>query len=86
MSICSSQPFRGVFIRAPAIVDVGEDVEILCSLELDDRQRQKSEKDHVVVAVRSKSCLATAFHPELTGDNRWSHFSQWHFISHTFYL
>ena len=52
-------PFPGVFIRAPAIVSVGPEVEQFASLE-----------DDSPVAVRSGTVMATAFHPELTEDNR----------------
>ncbi len=51
-------PFPAVFIRAPAIVDVGPQVEVLARVE--DR----------VVAVRQGHLMATAFHPELTSDVR----------------
>lgn len=50
----------GVFIRAPAITDVGEDVEPLAELP-----------GPIYVAVRQGPILATAFHPELTPDTRW---------------
>ena len=52
------QPLRAVFIRAPWVERVGPKVEVLASV-----------KSHPV-AVRSKSLLATSFHPELTGDHR----------------
>jgi len=52
-------PFHAVFIRAPAVEDVGDGVEILAALE-----------DGRVVAVRQGNVLATAFHPELTDDDR----------------
>ena len=52
------EPFPAVFIRAPAIDDVGEDVEVLASW--DDRP----------VAVRDGPVVGTAFHPELTDDFR----------------
>jgi len=52
------KPFRGVFIRAPAIVRTGPGVERLAELE------------GVVVAARQRNMLATTFHPELTGDTR----------------
>jgi 5'-phosphate synthase pdxT subunit len=52
-------PFPGVFIRAPAIISLGPEVEQFASLE-----------DGSPVAVRSDNLLATAFHPELTEDNR----------------
>lgn len=51
--------FRAVFIRAPRIERVGEGVEVLAWLE-----------DGTVVAVRQGNLLATAFHPELTNDER----------------
>ncbi len=52
-------PFHGVFIRAPAVTDIGPDVEALCTLE-----------GGRIVAVRSGHLLATSFHPELTDDDR----------------
>ena len=55
-------PIRGVFIRAPWVESHGNDVEILASIDV-------AGKSHPV-AVRQGSVLATAFHPELTGDNR----------------
>lgn len=54
----SSDLIRAVFIRAPWVEKVGAGVEVLASVE-----------NHAV-AVRSKSLLATSFHPELTGDHR----------------
>ena len=52
-------PFHGVFIRAPVIVRVGPDVDVLASLP-----------EGRPVAVQQKNLLATAFHPELTNDTR----------------
>lgn len=52
-------PFRAIFIRAPAILDVGTNVEVLARLP-----------DGTPVAVRHARYLATAFHPELTDDLR----------------
>jgi 5'-phosphate synthase pdxT subunit len=52
-------PFRGVFIRAPVVNTVGQGVDVLARLG-----------DGRPVAVREKDMLATAFHPELTGDSR----------------
>ncbi|WP_237565251.1 pyridoxal 5'-phosphate synthase glutaminase subunit PdxT [Ornithinimicrobium cavernae] len=54
--------FHAVFIRAPWVERVGEDVEVLASIERDG-------VDHVV-AVRQGNVLATSFHPELTDDAR----------------
>ena len=51
--------FPGVFIRAPLITSVTGDAEAIAILP-DDR----------IVAARQGSLLATAFHPELTNDNR----------------
>lgn len=51
-------PFRGVFIRAPWIEQVGEGVEILAE-----------HAGHIVAAQQGR-VLVTAFHPELTGDPR----------------
>ena len=52
-------PFRGVFIRAPVVTTVGQGVKVLARLT-----------DGRPVAVREADKLATAFHPELTGDSR----------------
>lgn len=53
------EPFHAVFIRAPLVARVGEGVEVLARLE-----------DGSIVAARQGHWLATAFHPELTGDPR----------------
>lgn len=53
------EPFHAVFIRAPFIERVEEGVEVLSRLE-----------DGTIVAVRQGNLLATAFHPELTDDDR----------------
>ena len=55
----SNAPFHAVFIRAPLIESAGKGVEVLASLE-----------DGRIVAARQGHLLATAFHPELTGDDR----------------
>jgi pyridoxal 5'-phosphate synthase pdxT subunit len=54
--------FIGVFIRAPHIVEVGEDVEILAKY-----------KDRIV-AARQGQFLGCSFHPELTDDHRMTHY------------
>ncbi|MEW5839575.1 pyridoxal 5'-phosphate synthase glutaminase subunit PdxT [Nitrososphaera sp.] len=51
-------PFRGVFIRAPAVSEAGKDVQIIA------RHANR------IVAVRQKNIIGTAFHPELAGDAR----------------
>lgn len=45
-----------VFIRAPYVESVGEEVEVLCTI------------DNNIVACREKNMLVTSFHPELSED------------------
>lgn len=52
------RPVRGVFIRAPIVSRVGAGVEVLSTFE------------DKIVAVKQGNLLATAFHPELTDDER----------------
>jgi 5'-phosphate synthase pdxT subunit len=52
--------FRAVFIRAPWVEQTGDDVEIIGTESRTGR----------IVAVRQGPALATAFHPELTPDQR----------------
>lgn len=54
----AEMPFRGVFIRAPVIDEVGERVMVMASLP------------QGVVMARQDNYLLSAFHPELTGDPR----------------
>jgi pyridoxal 5'-phosphate synthase pdxT subunit len=51
-------PVSGAFIRAPWVAEAAPEVEVL------------AEVDGKVVAVRQGNLLATAFHPELTGEVR----------------
>ncbi|MFY9614997.1 MAG: pyridoxal 5'-phosphate synthase glutaminase subunit PdxT [Candidatus Dormiibacterota bacterium] len=51
-------PFRGVFIRAPLIEEVGEGLDVLAEIE------------GAPVVVGDTQRLALTFHPELTGDDR----------------
>ncbi len=53
------RPFHAIFIRAPLVDKVGQDVRVLARLE-----------DGAVVAAQQANLLATAFHPELTRDTR----------------
>jgi 5'-phosphate synthase pdxT subunit len=53
------EPVHAVFIRAPKIESVGEDVEVLARLD-----------DGTIAAARQGALLATTFHPELTPDTR----------------
>ena len=48
--------FNGVFIRAPSISEVGDDVQVL------------SKYNEKIVAVKQGNIIATSFHPELTTD------------------
>jgi 5'-phosphate synthase pdxT subunit len=59
------------FIRAPYIESVGNGVEVL------------SVVDNHIVAAREKNILVTAYHPELTSDNRVHQYFIEHFITHT---
>ncbi len=52
-------PFHAVFIRAPVVTEAQPQVEVLSQLD-----------DERIVAVRQEHLLATAFHPELTDDDR----------------
>jgi len=56
-------PFHAVFIRAPWVESVGDDVQVM------GRVTQGPAAGRIV-AVRQGNLLATAFHPELTGDLR----------------
>jgi len=50
--------YKGIFIRAPYVSEVGDNVEIL------------AKRDDKIVAVAQGHNMATAFHPELTDDKR----------------
>lgn len=56
-------PFHAVFIRAPSVESVGDGVEVIGRVESGDTAGR-------IVAVRQGAIMATAFHPELTGDQR----------------
>jgi 5'-phosphate synthase pdxT subunit len=56
------RPFHAVFIRAPLIASAGKGVEVIARLS-DGPAGQ-------IVAARQGNLLATAFHPELTNDDR----------------
>ncbi len=53
-------PFHAIFIRAPAVIEVGPEVEVLARLP----------DQGPIVAVRQGHLLGTAFHPELSNDLR----------------
>jgi pyridoxal 5'-phosphate synthase pdxT subunit len=50
--------FRGVFIRSPVVRKVGKGVDVLTKI------------DGKIVGVTQNNIIATAFHPELSGDTR----------------
>ena len=53
------EPVRAVFIRAPVVESVDDDVEVLARLA-----------DGRIVGVRQGSVIGVAFHPEITPDRR----------------
>ncbi|XVF47156.1 hypothetical protein PTKIN_Ptkin03bG0086700 [Pterospermum kingtungense] len=77
------ETFRGVFIRAPAVLKVGPEVEVLAdypipsnkvlysSSAVEIQEEYAVPEKKVIVAVRQGNLLGTAFHPELTADTRW---------------
>jgi 5'-phosphate synthase pdxT subunit len=62
------EPYRGVFIRAPAILEVSEGCESLCKMTY--QRPDQPEPEEVHVAVKQDHLLGCAFHPELTNDPR----------------
>jgi len=60
-------PLNAVFIRAPWVEKTGDGVEILARVP---ELPQAGAAAARIVAVRQGPVLATAFHPELTGDER----------------
>jgi 5'-phosphate synthase pdxT subunit len=58
INMLGKEAFKGVFIRAPVVSEIGKDVEVIAKL------------NNKVVAVRQKNVIGTAFHPELSGDSR----------------
>ena len=67
MPVLGEPSFHAVFIRAPLIESVGREVEILARLE---SGPSLTGRDGAIVAARQGNLLATAFHPELTDDDR----------------
>jgi 5'-phosphate synthase pdxT subunit len=58
VTIVGEGAFNGIFIRAPAVTEVGKEVEVIAKF------------NNRVVAVRQKNIIGTSFHPELSGDSR----------------
>jgi len=50
--------FKGVFIRAPIVIEVGAAVDIIAKF------------NNKIVGVRQGNVIGTSFHPELSGDDR----------------
>ena len=58
IQVLGSDPFKGVFIRAPVIREVGPEVKPLCRL------------NELIVAAQQYNMIGISFHPELTNDTR----------------
>jgi pyridoxal 5'-phosphate synthase pdxT subunit len=58
LPLLGKEPFRGVFIRAPAVKEVWGDAKVI------------AEFMGKIVGVKQKNIIAVAFHPELTHDTR----------------
>ncbi len=56
-------PFPAIFIRAPLISRVGPEVDILARLP-------NNNDGGIIIAAKQGHFLATSFHPELSGDDR----------------
>jgi 5'-phosphate synthase pdxT subunit len=54
----SNKFFKGVFIRAPIVIEVGAAVDIIAKF------------NNRIVGVRQGNVIGTSFHPELSGDDR----------------
>ena len=54
----NNNSFRGVFIRAPIVTEVGVAVDIIAKF------------NNRIVGVRQGNVIGTSFHPELSGDDR----------------
>jgi 5'-phosphate synthase pdxT subunit len=50
--------FKGVFIRAPIVTEVGAAVDIIANF------------NNSIVGVKQGNVIGTSFHPELSGDDR----------------
>ncbi|KAJ1658511.1 Senecionine N-oxygenase [Dispira simplex] len=67
LQVFGETPFRAVFIRAPIVTQVDSStVKILAQIPA-----RAPHTGVETVAVQQGYCLATAFHPELTHDDRW---------------
>jgi 5'-phosphate synthase pdxT subunit len=62
----SNRPYHAVFIRAPLIESVSGEAQILSALP-----------DGRIIAAQQGHLIATAFHPELTDDDRFHRYFLW---------
>ena len=58
IQVLGTEPFKGVFIRAPVIREAGPEVKPLCKL------------NELIVAAQQYNMIGISFHPELTNDTR----------------
>jgi len=69
--------YRGVFIRAPAIVSHDQDVTVLARVvqkKTSISALQDGVSEVIVAAKQGNHILCTSFHPELTSDLRWARY------------
>ena len=67
------RPFHAVFIRAPWVESVGDDVEVVARVAVEPQQAHTAAAQAAagrIVGVRQGHLVATSFHPEVTGDRR----------------
>jgi len=62
--------FPAVFIRAPAILSVGEGVRVLARVQHPAREATAEAPGGAIVAAASDRVMVTCFHPELAQDSR----------------
>lgn len=62
-----AEPVHAVFIRAPWVEEVGDEVEVLARTDPRDGHGGSGGR---VVAVRQGPLMATSFHPEVNGEDR----------------
>ena len=60
--IPAADPFHAVFIRAPVITSCGDGVNVIAHVD--------TPQGKAIVGVRQGLTIGTAFHPELTRDDR----------------
>ena len=58
IKVIENGSFKGVFIRAPVVAEIGKGVDVVTTL------------NSKIVAVKQGNVIGTAFHPELSGDTR----------------